>query len=406
MGMSGDMLASAVIALGAPVELVCDAMRRVARAIGSASVHAQTVTTEEGTGIRLWVKLETHDAVLAASDARIHLETAIHDQRLRQPYASFARRTLEILAAAEREAHSGRRFDAGQLELQAIGVAHTPYQGTAPNQPRKGDAGECHVELFPEFAAGLTGLESFSHVYLVAYLQRSAGYSLTVTPPWQEGGKSRRVGLFASRSPNRPSPLGFTLTEVRGIEENRLYTGPLDLFDGTPVVDIKPHLRSLDETDVGNDGWLSGSDHLQLHKEGIPHHHAGEQANLHEARSILLDVMGAATGLQFLGVSLADVTCLTPVAVGGGLVRFSHGTLPVPAPAVTAILKRYRVPHVAGPMDEELLTPKGAALLAALQPQWCPREMAPQEGITRRGLGLGTREAENANGLRLALVQR
>jgi tRNA-Thr(GGU) m(6)t(6)A37 methyltransferase TsaA len=290
--------------------------------------------------------------------------------------------------------------------LEPTGLVHTPYSDRAPSQPSKGAEGTFYVELFPEMAAGLAGLDAFSHIYIVSYLQRSSGYSLTVTPPWQEGERPQRVGLFASRSPNRPNPLGFTLAEVRRIEGNRIYTGPLDLFDGTPVVDIKPHLRTLDETGLGDDGWLAGSNHLQLHKKGVPHHHASEEAILHEAQDILLDVTGAAKGLEFLSVSLEDVVCLTPVSVGGGEVRFSHGTLPVPTPAVAAILRRHRVPHVAGPVEAELLTPTGAALLAALHPRWRPREMGPEGRVIQRGLGLGTKEFEPINGLRLALTER
>lgn len=403
MGMAGDMFSAALIGLGAPAQVVTGVMERAACPLGKSKVQAETVSTEEGPGVRLWVELEANDPHLSASDARTYLEAAINEEHLSPPYADFARRALEGLITAEREAHSGGQLDVGELRLKPIGVVHTPYSHEAPSQPQKGAKGKFYVELFPELAAGLAGVEAFSHIYVISYLHRSSGYSLTVTPPWQEGERPRRVGLFASRSPNRPSPLGFTLAEVRRVEENRIYTGPLDLFDGTPVVDIKPHLRTLDETDLGNDGWLADSDHLRLHKEGIPHHHASEEAVLHEAQDILLDVMGAAKGLEFLGASLEDVVCLTPVSVGGGKVRFSHGVLPVPTPAVTAILKRYRIPHAAGPVDVELLTPTGAALLAALQPRWRAREMGPEGKVTQRGLGLGTKELEPLNRLWLML---
>ncbi|MEA3344720.1 MAG: tRNA (N6-threonylcarbamoyladenosine(37)-N6)-methyltransferase TrmO [Chloroflexota bacterium] len=403
MGMAGDMFSAALIGLGVPASVVKGVMESAARSLGGAKVQAEAVSTKEGPGIRLRIELRAEDPHLIADDARKYLEAAIKEENLGSPYADFARRTLEVLVAAEREAHSGGQLDFGELNLKPIGVAHTPYHHEAPRQPSKGTEGEFYVELFPEFAAGLSGMRTFSFVYVISYLHQSSGYSLTVTPPWQEGGTPRRVGLFASRSPNRPSPLGLTLVEVHQIEGGRIYTSPLDLFDGTPVVDIKPHLRTLDETNFGNDGWLADSDHLRLHKEGIPHDHAGEEAVLHEAQDILLDIMGAAKGLEFLETSLEDVACLTPVSVGGGKIRFSHGVLPVPAPAVTAILKRYRIPHVAGPVDMELLTPTGAALLAALQPEWRPREVGPKGKVARRGLGLGTRKLDTLNGLWLTL---
>ncbi len=397
MGMAGDMFSAALIGLGAPAEAVTGAMERAARHLGRAEVRAEQVNTEAGPGVRLRISLEANSPHLPAGDARRYLEAAIEEERLAPEYADFARRALEVLISAEREAHKGGRLDFGVLTVTPVGIAHTPYSHEAPRQPAKSASGEFYVELFPEFSAGLDGLESFSHVYIVSYLHRSRGYSMTVTPPWQPGEQPKRVGLFASRSPNRPSPLGITVTEIRRIEGNRIYTGPLDLFDGTPVVDIKPHIRSLDDAEIGNDGWLADSDHLRLHKEGIPHSHAGEEAVLHEAQDILLDVMGAAKGLAVLGIDLDEVVCLTPVSVGGGTVRFSHGVLPVPAPAVTAILKRHRIPHVSGPVDVELLTPTGAAILAALRPRWRCRE--PDMVGETVGIGLGTKELRPLNAL-------
>jgi len=404
MGMAGDMFSSALIGLGVPPEVVIGAMERAARHLGSAKVQAKTVRTNEGAGTRLTIELEANDSHLPASDALKYLEVCIREERLSPAYADFARQALEILISAEREAHTGGQLDAGEFKLKPIGLVHTPYAHSAPSQPPRAADGEFYIDLFPELAAGLEGLDTFSHIYVISYMHQSSGYSLTVTPPWQEDDKPGQVGLFASRSRNRPSPLGFTLARVRHIDGSRITTGPLDLFDGTPVVDIKPHLHSVDETDWGNDGWLADSDHLRLHQEGVPHQHATEEAVLHEAQDILLDIMGAAKGLEFLRVSLDDVECLTPISVGGGVVRFSHGTLPVPAPAVAAILKRHRIPHVSGPEDVELLTPTGAALLAAFRPKWRPREMGPECQVARRGMGLGTRVLKTTNGLWLGLT--
>lgn len=404
MGMAGDMFSAALVGLGVPTSMVVDVMERTARPLGTASARMETVRTKNGPGVRIRLALKGEDAHLRADDARAFLNTAIRAERLSSPYAAFARRALETLIAAEREAHSGGQLDVGTLQVQPIGLVHTPYSDKAPRQPQRQAEGPFYIEMFSNLAAGLAEIETFSHIYVISYLDRSTGYSLSVTPPWQDGGRSQTVGLFASRSPNRPSPLGLSLVEVRRIEGNRIYTGPLDLFDKTPVVDIKPHIRGLDEKEIGDNGWLADTDHLQVHKSGIPHRHSGEEALLHEARDILLDVMGAAKGLEFLQVCLEKVVCLTPVCVGGGDARFSHGILPVPTPAVMAILKRSRVPHVAGPVDTELLTPTGAALLAALHPTWHPRESRLQDQVLRRGLGLGTKELGRVNGLQVALT--
>ncbi len=430
MGMAGDMFSAALIGLGAPADAILGVMTRTARLLGEAEIHVECIPTPEGDGYRLKVHLAANDHVLPESRARKLLEQAIEAEGLAKPYAEFARRALAILIDAEREAHSSGRLDFGAMYVQAIGVAHTPYHHTheehdhahshphahlhthhhhdhhhpdAPYQPGVDTEGEFFIEVFPEFATGLAEIDTFSHVFVLSWMHHSTGYALQVTPPWQQGEK-KWVGLFASRSPNRPNPIGLTLTEVRGVEGNRLMTGPLDLFDGTPIIDIKPHVRSLDQTGVGDDGWLAETNHLELHRRGIPHSHAGEEAMLHEAQDILLDVMGAATGLQQLGVDMSTVTCLIPVAVGGGVINFSHGILPAPAPATIAILKHHRIPHVAGPVDVELLTPTGAAILAALHPLWRCREPLPEARVLARGMGLGTKNLRPLNALRLALM--
>ena len=429
MGMAGDMFSAGLIGLGADQDRMIQAMTRTAQQLGGAQVQVEAIQTPEGIGYRLRIALEENERVLPASRARVLLQEALAREGVEKPYAAFAQRALEILIEAEREAHSSGRLDFGPITVQPIGVAHTPYQhlghthdhehaqedehhshahshaGAPPYQPQPDAEGAFWVELYPEFAAGLQDVTTFSHVYVLSWLHGSQGYSLRVTPPWQRG-KGRVVGLFASRSPNRPNPIGLTLTEVRGVEGNRLLTGPLDLFDGTPILDIKPYVRSLEPALIGNDGWLADSDHLELHRRGIPHSHAGEEAMLHEAQDILLDVVAAAVGLQSLGVDLHEVVCFSPVSVGGGTISFSHGVLPAPAPATTAILKRHRIPHVAGPVDVELLTPTGAALLAALHPLWMCRQALDESQVVARGMGLGTRNLRPLNALRLALCRK
>ncbi len=410
MGMAGDMFSAALIGLGAPEDVILGAMARTARLLGEVEIAHERIPTSEGDAYRLKIALSANEGVLPESRARALLNQAIQAEDLAKPYADFARRALEILIDAEREAHSSGRLDFGTMRVQTIGIAHTPYHHhahdhedtEAPYQPLADAEGEFFVELYPEFAAGLAHIDAFSHVFILSWMHHSAGYALQVTPPWRQGEK-KGVGLFASRSPNRPNPIGLTLTEVRGVVGYRLLTGPLDLFDGTPIIDIKPHVRSLDRTGVGDDGWLAETDHLELHRQGVPHSHAGEEAALHEAQDILLDVMGAAVGLQQLGVDMNAVVCFTPVAVGGGVITFSHGTLPAPAPATMAILKRFRMPHVAGPVDVELLTPTGAALLAALRPIWQCRQPLPEDRVLARGMGLGSKNLRPLNALHLAL---
>jgi uncharacterized protein (DUF111 family) len=104
--------------------------------------------------------------------------------------------------------------------------------------------------------------------------------------------------------------------------------------------------------------------HDHSHPHEHPHQHE-EDALLHEAQDIVIDVMGAATGLQLLAVE-PEAELTGPVSVGGGHVHCSHGTLSIPAPATTIILRDYRIEWQKGPIQKELLTPTGAAILAAL----------------------------------------
>jgi len=415
MGMAGDMFSSALISLGVPEEKMKQAMLIAAKYIGEAGIEVERTPYLEGSAVKLKINLGANSDHLLIDDARIYLNKILDELEITSSYRDFALKALEILAAAEREAHSNQWLNDDLPGLEVVGIARTPYtkKSETPYQPlATGDSSEesFYIEVFDQFQPGLMGLDSFSHLDVISFMHQSKGYSLTVVPPWQDdrGGK-KQVGLFASRSPNRPSPLGLTLTKISSIEGNRIYTGQLDLFDGTPIVDIKPHIGAMDRKShrIGNDGWLEGSDHLRLHKEGVPHRHSQEKTVLHEAQDILIDIIGAAYGLQYLGISLGKVLCVMPVSVGGGMIRFSHGLLPVPAPAVAAILKNYKIPNVSGPVESELLTPTGVAILAALQPEWQVGndELLGNVGDRMRyGYGMGTKILELPNVLKLALI--
>jgi len=403
MGMAGDMFSAALIGLGLPVKEVTSAMERAGANIGNVRIKTEQVDTEQGTGIRLKIDFQGNEEHLAADSAQNFLEKCLKIENISETYADFARYALKILIDAERQAHSSAHLDIGQMMNTPIGIVHSPYIKEAPYQPNLTKDGPFFINIFPEFQEGIRNLDSFSHIYVLSYLHNSHGYSLSVTPPWQKPGQENRVGVFASRSPNRPTPIGLTLTELKSVEESRIYVGPLDLFNGTPVIDIKPHLKSVDDIHIGNDGWLKDSQHLRLHQEGIPHTHSGEEAVLHEAQDILMDIIGSAKGLDLLQVDLENVICLSPVRVGGGKIHFSHGTLEVPAPATRSILRSKEIPHATGPVMTELLTPTGAALLAALKPRWQAREMG-LSGIKHTGLGLGEKKLNPLNVLKVYLT--
>ena len=133
---------------------------------------------------------------------------------------------------------------------------------------------------------------------------------------------------------------------------------------------IKAEKRAHAEYNIVIDGEHSQSHshhHTHHHDQHTRHHHppGAEETFLHEAQDIVIDIIGAVTGLQHLDIE-PKAELLGPVSVGGGHVHFSHGTHSIPAPATAIILKEYHIEWQKGPIDVELFTPTGAAILAAL----------------------------------------
>ena len=158
------------------------------------------------------------------------------------------------------------------LSLKPIGIIRTPYKKYAPYQPVETDQEDFFVDLEEEYTEGLAALEKFRYIYLLYYMDRvKKPLSMRVEPPWADG---MEVGLFASRSPVRPNPVGLSIVQLLKIEGRRLHTSGLDVLDGTPLLDIKPYIKELDSKEDANYGWLDDLDdreHLILHIRGIPH---------------------------------------------------------------------------------------------------------------------------------------
>jgi len=139
------------------------------------------------------------------------------------------------------------------LDLKPIGTIHSPYK-SREEAPYQGYGREeiCAVELFPEFEEGLKDIEGFSHLILIYWFHKSKGYSLNVKTPWD----TTPHGLFTTRSPNRPCPLGLCVVELLAREGKILKVKGLDALDGTPLLDIKPYISSLDAKTDAKAGWL------------------------------------------------------------------------------------------------------------------------------------------------------
>jgi len=112
------------------------------------------------------------------------------------------------------------------------------------------------VEIFPAFVEGLRDLEGFSHVYLIYHLHRADGVRLTVKPFLQD----KEHGIFATRAPWRPNPIGMSIVRLVGRDANILQVEGIDVLDGTPLLDIKPYAKRFDRIDTRRDGWMDEVD--------------------------------------------------------------------------------------------------------------------------------------------------
>lgn len=130
--------------------------------------------------------------------------------------------------------------------------------------------------------------------------------------------------------------------------------------------------------------------HGNNHHHPHPHKHKEDEAFLHEAQDIVIDIMGAVTGMQALELE-PSAQLTAPISVGGGHVVCSHGRLSIPAPATTVILQEYQLQWTQGPIEVELLTPTGAAILAALGSEVNREIEAEKLDIKRTGIARGTK---------------
>ena len=137
---------------------------------------------------------------------------------------------------------------------QPIGFVSSPYQNTAEIPKGLGAKHEAEgvLKILPEFELGLTDIEGFSHLIVIWEFDRSPGFDLLGTPP----SDNRPHGVFATRSPRRPNPLGLTVVELFRREGPLLHVRGVDMLDGTPILDIKPYLSSV-APDRLRRGWLA-----------------------------------------------------------------------------------------------------------------------------------------------------
>jgi tRNA-Thr(GGU) m(6)t(6)A37 methyltransferase TsaA len=141
--------------------------------------------------------------------------------------------------------------------MRPIGHIETPFRNRAecPRNGRQLDpAPPCHAVVLPEYQPGLTSIEGFSHLILLYWLHEAQAMDLVFTPPFDAAPR----GVFASRAPWRPNPIGLAVVAFDGFADiGRLRVRYLDCVDGTPLLDIKPYLPTTDAEPDASMGWLA-----------------------------------------------------------------------------------------------------------------------------------------------------
>ena len=137
--------------------------------------------------------------------------------------------------------------------MRPVGTVRSPYREVSevPKGLDAKHAADGVLEIDPELETGLTDIEGFSHLFAVWVFDRSSRIELLGTPPCDE----MPHGVFATRSPYRPNPIGLTVVRLLRRDGNRLHVRGVDMLDGTPILDVKPYLSGIPADELRR-GWL------------------------------------------------------------------------------------------------------------------------------------------------------
>ncbi len=146
-----------------------------------------------------------------------------------------------------------------QMRYKPIGIIHSPFKEPKgmPIQPVCTKDIDGRVEVFPEYAEGLKDVEGFSHIILIYHFHLSSKVPLRVKP-YLDG---QLRGVFATRAPARPNPIGISIVRLVRIKKNILHIHDADIVDGTPLLDIKPYVPEFDRRETWKIGWLEKNMH-------------------------------------------------------------------------------------------------------------------------------------------------
>ena len=142
-----------------------------------------------------------------------------------------------------------------KVTFNPIGIIHSSFTKTEgmPIQPSAAKGIKGKIKLNEEYTNGLENLDGFSHIYLIYHLHLSKSYKLKVIPFLD----NKQRGLFSTRAPNRPNPIGLSVVKLIKIVKNIIEIENVDIVDGTPLLDIKPYIQEMNEVDQYKIGWLS-----------------------------------------------------------------------------------------------------------------------------------------------------
>ncbi len=143
-----------------------------------------------------------------------------------------------------------------EVTFRPIGTIHSPFTDPAnmPIQPAGCRGVRGWIDLIPKFQAGLKDLEGFSHIFALYHFHKSQGWSAEIIPFLDTVAR----GLFSTRAPRRPNPIGLSVLKLDMISGCRLDVSNIDILDGTPLLDLKPYIPQFDLVENLKIGWLEG----------------------------------------------------------------------------------------------------------------------------------------------------
>jgi tRNA-Thr(GGU) m(6)t(6)A37 methyltransferase TsaA len=141
-----------------------------------------------------------------------------------------------------------------EMILKPIGIIHSPFAESSgtPIQPSAAFGATGAVEVFPEYEAGLADIGGFERTWLIYWFDRAREPKLKVIPYLDDA----EHGLFSTRAPSRPNPVGISSVRLLSVEGTVLKVGDIDILDGTPLIDIKPYVPAFDVYPVIRTGWI------------------------------------------------------------------------------------------------------------------------------------------------------